>query len=147
MVSTAAPTIHGAAALRRSSSARYARASGSSGGPPVDGRAREAEAVHHLEEELGVRDAERELARLLLEDVLRERAPHVGGRPLAEHAREQHREVADVHLVLVAEVDEELRAREAGAREVRPGPVILAIHHREQALAEVVGVRHPRGHT
>ena len=55
-------------------------------------------------------------AGLLLVEVLRERPAHVVERRRdAERPREQHREVAHVHEVLVPEVHEELLARRAPA--------------------------------
>ena len=86
--------------------------------------------------ELRVRDAEGELARLLFEDVLGERATHRLRRALPEDAREEHRKVADVNAVFMAKMDRELRPREARPREARPGPMILPIHHREEASLE-----------
>lgn len=98
----------------------------------------EAEPGHHLQEELRMRLADGELPGLLLEDVLGERRAHPRRRPLPEDAREQHREVANVDLVLVPEVDKKLVFRETGAGERRPRPVVFSIHDREQPLLQGV---------
>ncbi len=107
--------------------------------------ARDAEPVDHLEEELRVRYAERERAGLLLVDVLGEGAPHVVRRPLPEHAREEHGEVAHVDAELAPEVRLERGAREPRPGQVRPRPVVLSVHHGEEPLAQrVPAQRHAR---
>jgi hypothetical protein len=99
--------------------------------------ARVAEPLHHPQEQLGVRAALGEAARLLLVEVLGQRPPHVGHvRHLPERAREQYGEVAHVHEILVAKVLEELRTRQARTRERRVRPVVFLVHDREEAVLQ-----------
>ena len=103
----------------------------------VEGAPLEAEAFHHLQEEPRVRRRPGEAPRLLLVEVLRERAPDgVDGRRDPERPRQEHGKVADVHEVLVTEVLEELFTREARPRERGIRPVVLPIHDRQQPFAE-----------
>ena len=60
-----------------------------------------------------MRDPEGIVPGLLLVDVARERFARVVGRPLSEHAREEHRENPHVRQKLVPEVDGELILRSA----------------------------------
>ena len=71
-------------------------------------RAGRYRALHHLQEELGVRDAERVVPGLFLVDVGGERAAHVDRRPLPEHAREKDRKISHVGHEFVAKVNGEL---------------------------------------
>ena len=101
--------------------------------------AREAEPLHHPQEQLGVRRGARQLPRLLLVQVLRQRHPQrLDRRHLTERAGEQDGKVAHVGGVLVPEVDQQLREREPRPRQRRVGPVVLAIHRVQEAFGERV---------
>src|ERR1700722_2647222 len=106
-------------------------------GALVEERAIETETFHHPQEELRMWGGAREASRLLLVEILGEGCTHVGqGRDLSERTSEEDRKVSNVDGVLVLKVREELRSRETWLREPRIGPVVLPVHHREQARGD-----------
>ena len=97
--------------------------------------AREVQPFHHDQEELRVRHPLAQLAGLLLVQVLGQILPHRRVRAARVHPAEEHREVAHVDIELLLEVEQQLGAAGVALVEDGPGPVILAVHDRQQVVA------------
>src|SRR5258708_3966742 len=85
---------------------------------------------------------------LLFVQILGKRVTHVlERRHVAERTRDEDREIAHVDEILVPKMNEELGAREPGTRERGIGPVVLPIHHGEEARCERARQKRREGHT
>jgi len=81
--------------------------------------------------------AEGEPAGIFLINILRQHAPHIGRRILPVHAGQQNREVANVDQELLLIVKLQLGFRDAGPHDDRPGPVVFAVHDRQQPFEKL----------
>ena len=76
---------------------------------------------------------------LLLIEILGEVAADLCDRALHVRPPDHHGEVANVGLVLLLEMDVQAILGDPTGRELRPRPMNLALHDREQCFAELVG--------
>lgn len=93
-----------------------------------------AQAFHHPHEEFRMRMAERQTARILFVDILRQHASRFRRRILSVNAGEKHRKVSDVDGVLLLKMNFQLCFAQGVAAEVRPGPMMFSIHNAEDVL-------------
>jgi hypothetical protein len=109
---------------------------------PLEAAQVHAQSPGILQEELGVGATRGDAAGLLLVEVLGQLPAHRRDRALHIGPADQHREVPNVDLVLLLQVDVQPVGGHIAAVEPRPGPVDLALHHLEQRLLKLLTI-HP----
>lgn len=84
-----------------------------------------------------MRAAERQSPGIFLINILGQHAPRLGGRILTVDAREEDGEVADVDRIFLLEMDFELSLCQRVTAEMRPGPMMLAVHDLEHSFLKL----------
>src|SRR5262245_11539968 len=93
-----------------------------------------------------MRHAAAELAGLLLVQILRQILTHLRVWTARVDTTQKDREVPHVHVELLLEVQQELLSGGAAIVEVRPGPVVLPVHDRQEILLEQLLFGDGEGH-
>ena len=97
------------------------------------------EPLHHGEEQLGVGPSEREAAGLFFINVASQQAAHLWRGILPMDASQEDREVPHVHCIFLLKVNLVLVPGDRASTEVRPCPVMFAIHDTEQPFTKLLG--------
>lgn len=97
----------------------------------------ETQAFHHDQEQFWMRLAEGESAGVFLVNIVGQHAANRSRRILSVDASQEHGEVSYVHSVFLLKMNFELVFREGAVGELRPDPVMLAIHETEDLLPKL----------
>lgn len=97
----------------------------------------ETQAFHHDQEQFGMRLTEGESAGVLFVNIVGQHTADLRWRILSVDVGQEYREIPHVHGVFLLKVNFELVFREGTIGELRPGPVMLAIHETEDLLPKL----------